>query len=217
LRRNDDIWGTVQGPDVTKKVYDREYFDKWYRHPRHAVSSHHELQRKVALTIAVAEYYLGRRIKNVLDIGCGEGVWRAPLRALRPGIDYLGLDSSEYVVVRYGKSRNLRLATFGQLEHLRFDAPFDLIVCTDVLHYVRSAELRRGLRGIVELLDGVVFLELFTKRDAPDGDKHGFIARTPGWYRSQFAQAGLIACGTHCYIGPRLKGSVAALEIFAQD
>ena len=31
-----------------------------------------------------------------------------------------------------------------------------------------------------------------------------------------FAQAGLMACGTHCYIGPRLKGSVAALEIFPQ-
>ncbi len=200
-----------------KKVYDRAYFDKWYRHPRHAVSSRHELERKVALTVAVAEYYLGRRIRNVLDVGCGEGVWRKPLRALRPGVEYLGIDGSEYAVARFGRSRNLRLATFGQLEQLRFDGPFDLIVCTDVLHYVRSAELRRGLRGIVDMLDGVAFLELFTALDAPAGDKQGFLARAPGWYRSQFARAGLIACGTHCYIGPRLKGSVAALEVFPQD
>ena len=175
---------------MPKKVYDRDYFDKWYRHPRHAVSSRRELERKVALTVAVAEYYLGRSIRNVLDVGCGEGVWRAPLRALRPGIDYLGLDSSEYAVARYGKSRNLRLATFGQLEQLRFDATFDLIVCTDVLHYVRAAEMARGLRGIVDMLDGVAFLELFTSRDAPDGDKHGWIALGLGTVFSL-----LIGCG----------------------
>jgi SAM-dependent methyltransferase len=200
-----------------QKVYDREYFEKWYRDPRHAVNSRQELERKVALTVAVAEYYLGRRVSTVLDIGCGEGVWRAALRSLRPGIEYLGLDSSEYAIARYGRSRNLRLATFGQLAELRFETTFDLIVCTDVLHYVRTPELKRGLRGIVEMLDGIAFLELFTAADAPDGDKHSFIARAPGWYRSTFAQAGLTACGTHCYIGRRLKGCVAALETIARD
>lgn len=201
----------------TAKIYDRDYFDKWYRSARHAVNTRNELQRKVALAVAVAEYYLGRRIENVLDVGCGEGVWREPLRALRRGVDYLGLDSSQYVVGRFGRSRNIRLATFGQLGELRFDRTFDLIVCSDVLHYVPSAELKTGLRGIVEMLDGVAFLELFTSRDAPDGDKHGFIPRSPQWYRSTFAQAGLIACGTHCYIGPRLKGCVAALESIDRD
>jgi SAM-dependent methyltransferase len=200
-----------------QKVYDREYFEKWYRDPRHAVNSRQELERKVALTVAVAEYYLGRRVSTVLDIGCGEGVWRAPLRSLRPGVEYLGLDSSEYAIARYGRARNLRLATFGQLAELRFDSTFDLIVCTDVLHYVPTPELKRGLRGIVEMLDGIAFLELFTAADAPDGDKHGFIARAPQWYRSTFAQAGLTACGTHCYIGPRLEGCVAALETIARD
>jgi 2-polyprenyl-3-methyl-5-hydroxy-6-metoxy-1,4-benzoquinol methylase len=104
------------------------------------------------------------------------------------------------------------LATFGQLGELRFDTPFDLIVCSDVLHYVPTAELKRGLRGIAEMLDGVAFLELFTSQDAPAGDKHGFIRRSPKWYRSTFAQAGLVACGTHCYVGPRLEGCVASLE-----
>ena len=64
------------------------------------------------------------------------------------------------------------------------------------------------------MLEGVAFLELFTSRDAPDGDKHGFIARSPKWYLSTFAQAGLTACGSHCYIGPKLKSCVAALETF---
>lgn len=195
------------------KRYDRDYFDKWYRNPKHAVSSRHELERKVALAVATAEYYLGRTLVNVLDVGCGEGVWRAPLRRLRPSVEYLGLDSSDYVVRRYGRTRNLRLATFGDLGELRFDRDFDLIVCSDTIHYVRSSELRRGLRGIVDMLDGVAFLELFTSKDAPEGDKLGFIARSPRWYLNEFEAAGLVPVGTHCYLGPKLKGRVAELEL----
>lgn len=197
-----------------QKTYDRSYFDKWYRDPHHSVSSRHALERKVALTLAVAEYYLGHEVRNVLDVGCGEGVWRQPLRKLRPRIEYLGLDTSEYAVARYGRSRNIRLASFGQLGEQRFDTDFDLIVCSDVMHYVRTSELKRGLRGIAEMLGGVAFLELFTSQDAPDGDKHGFIGRTPKWYLSTFKHAGLIACGSHCYLGPELEGCVAALETF---
>ena len=88
------------------KTYDQAYFDKWYRDPDHAVSSPGALKRKVAMVVAQAEFYLGRPIRNVLDVGCGEGVWRAPLRALRPDVHYRGLDASEYVVRRFGRSRN---------------------------------------------------------------------------------------------------------------
>ncbi|HST28447.1 MAG TPA: class I SAM-dependent methyltransferase [Rudaea sp.] len=200
-----------------QKVYDRTYFDKWYRHPRHAVASRTELERKVALAVATAEYYLGRRIVNVLDIACGEGVWRAPLKRLRPTVEYLGLDSSEYAIARYGRSRNLRLARFSDLEQQRFERDFDLIVCSDALHYVRTPELRLGLRGLVEMLDGVAFLELFTREDEPDGDRDGFIARSARWYLREFRAAGLVPCGTHCYLGPRLKSQVAALEIQILD
>jgi SAM-dependent methyltransferase len=196
-----------------RKHYDRDYFEKWYRDPKHAVTSAAALRRKVALAVATAEYYLGHDVRNVLDVGCGEAVWRKPLRELRPQIDYLGLDSSEYVVARYGSSRNIRLATFGQLGELRFDREFDLIVCSDVLHYVSTTELRRGLGGIAEMLAGVAFLELFTSSDQPEGDRHGFHHRSANWYLSTFAEAGLIACGSHCYLAQRLQESVAALEV----
>ena len=194
------------------KTYDRAYFDKWYRDPRHAVGSPGELRRKVAMAVAQAEYYLGRPVRNALDIGCGEASWRAPLRKLRPGLDYRGLDASEYVVARYGRSRNVGLARFGELEHLRFDARFDLIVCTDVLHYLKPIEIRAGLRGIGEMLEGVAFLEAFTSADDVAGDHQGFVSRAPSWYLREFSRVGLLACGSHCYLGPRLNQRVAALE-----
>lgn len=196
-----------------RKHYDRDYFEKWYRDPKHAVTSAAALRRKVRLAVATAEYYLGHDVRSVLDVGCGEAVWRKPLRQLRPQVEYLGLDSSEYVVARYGSSRNIRLATFGQLGELRFDREFDLIVCSDVLHYVPTSELRRGLHGIAEMLAGVAFLELFTSSDEPEGDRHGFHHRSANWYLSTFAEARLIACGSHCYLAQRLQESVAALEV----
>lgn len=194
------------------KTYDRAYFDKWYRHPQHSVASPAELRRKVALAVALAEYYLGRPIRSVLDVGCGEAPWRAHLRVLRPEASYRGLDASEYVVARYGRSRNIGLARFGQLEHLRFDQRFDLIVCSDVLHYLKPAEIRAGLLGVADMLEGVAFLEAFTRQDDPAGDLQGFVSRSAAWYLREFRAAGLLPCGSHAYLGPRLLRKVAALE-----
>lgn len=195
------------------KRYDRAYYDRWYRDARHRVGSAAQRARKVAMVVHLAEHYLARPLHNVLDVGCGEGLWRAPLLKLRPKLDYRGLDSSEYVVARYGRTRNIGLATFGQLGELRFGRRFDLVVCSDVLHYVPAAELRRGLAGVAESLEGLAFLELFTSRDGASGDVTGFIARSPDWYRARFREAGLIACGSQAYLSPRLQRSVAALEI----
>lgn len=197
---------------MNAKEYDRGYFDRWYRDPQHRVRARGETLRKVNMVVALAEYYLGRSISNVLDIGCGEGVWRSPLLKLRPGIDYLGLDSSEYAIGRFGRSRNLRMARFSDLAELRFERRFDLIVCSDVVHYLRAPELRRGLTGIPELLEGLIFIELFTSKDPVEGDIAGFISRSPAWYRREFAEVGLMACGSHCYLAPDLTRSVSALE-----
>jgi SAM-dependent methyltransferase len=195
-----------------RKRYDRAYFEKWYHDARHRVGLRAERSRKVAMVVHLAEHYLARPLRNVLDVGCGEGLWRAPLLKLRPGIEYRGLDSSEYAVARYQRSRNIGFATFGDLGQLRFDTRFDLIVCSDVLHYVPSRELQRGLSGFGDLLEGLAFLEVFTSRDRATGDTHGFIARSPGWYRERFIDASLLPCGSHSYLSPRLMRSVAALE-----
>ncbi|HSX61272.1 MAG TPA: class I SAM-dependent methyltransferase [Tahibacter sp.] len=116
---------------------------------------------------------------------------------------------------RWGRTRNLRLATFGQLEHLRFDERFDLIVCADMLHYVRGAELRRGLSGIVDQLEGLAFIEVYTARDKLVGDLDGFHRRTPRWYRQTFAEAGLLSVGSMGWVGPRQAPWVTAMEAAA--
>ena len=76
------------------KQYDRAYFDRWYRNSKHERDSKSLLERKIHLAVSIAEYYLERPIRSVLDVGCGEAVWRAPLLKLRPKIEYRGVDSS---------------------------------------------------------------------------------------------------------------------------
>lgn len=197
------------------KVYDQAYFDTWYRERQ--INSPATLARKVALAVSMAEYHLCRPVRSVLDVGCGEGAWRAPLRRLRPRLHYLGLDSSEYAINRYGRQRNLRLVPFGDLEHLRLDEPVDLLVCSDVLHYLSDDELRRGLSGFAALCDGLAFMEVYCSEDDVDGDLQGFHHRPADWYRREFRRAGLVACGNHGYLLPGLANYATALELPASE
>lgn len=194
------------------KSYDRRYFDRWYRASAVRIGRGALLRRKVALAVAMAEYHLGRPLRSVIDVGCGEGAWRAPLLKLRPQLAYQGVDGSPYAVARFGASRNLRLARFAQFEHLRFGPPADLLVCSDVLHYVPTAELRRGLKGFAELCAGVAFIEVYCAGDAIEGDTDGFLPRRAGFYRKAFAAAGFVACGSHTYLSPALATDATALE-----
>ena len=196
---------------MTTKSYDRRYFEKWYRNPRTRVSTVTEVRRKVAVAVSLAEYFLRRRIRGVLDVGCGEAPWREHLRELRPRVAYLGLDPSEYVVERFGRARNIRRAAFGELPSLRLRA-FDLVVCSDVMHYVEEQEIRAGVAEIARIAGGLAFLEVLTKEDDIVGDLVGFIRRPAKWYRNVFTRAGLRQVGPYAWLGPALRDVAAELE-----
>lgn len=197
-------------PSMSKQ-YDRAYFDRWYR-GTDRVTTKAELRRKVTMALSVAEYFLHRPVRSVLDIGCGEGAWRAHLRALRPRVAYSGLDPSAYAVETFGTSRNIRRASFGELPSLEIETRFDLIVCSDVLHYVRDAEIRAGVREIVRLLDGMAFIEALTRQDEIIGDLEGLIRRPAEWYRNALSGAGLVQVAPYCWLAPSLHVFAAELE-----
>lgn len=192
------------------KRYDQAYFDKWYRRQR--VSAPVEVRRKVALAVVQAEYFLNRALRDVLDVGCGEGAWRDHLRALRPRIRYLGVDPSDYAVEAFGRERNIRKASFGELASLRIDRQFDLVVSSDAMHYVPDDELKRGMPALVQLAGGIVFLDLLTAEDDIVGDLDGLIRRPASWYRKLFREHGLRQVGAYTWAAPPLQSSLAAME-----
>jgi SAM-dependent methyltransferase len=197
------------------KVYDRSYYEQWYHDPARRVITQAAVARKVRLVVGIAEALLERPIRSVLDVGCGEGAWRAHLRRLRPRVRYAGVESSDYAVERFGASRGIVRGSFGTLGALddpRVAGPFDLVVVCDVLHYVPEGELGPGLAAIAERLGGVAYLEAYTTEDAIEGDRHAWHHRSAEQYRRHFRRARLQAVGMHCYVGEGLVEGTAALE-----
>ena len=193
------------------KSYDRAYFDQWYR-SRDAVTSADTLRRKVRLALSAAEFVLDREVRSVLDVGCGEAPWRPLLKAMRPRVSYVGIDSSEYVVQRYGKRRGIRLGSLGSLGRMKLNRKFDLIVCSDVLQYVPAAEMKHGLAGMRKLLGGVAYIEAFTDMREYTGDYEGWHNRSERTYRKAFSEAGLHACGLNCWIAGNQLHRLGPLE-----
>lgn len=152
-------------------------------------------------------------MRTALDVGCGEGLWRAALRRERPALDYLGLDPSAYVVRRFGARRNIRQGGIASLNARGIRGRFDIVICNDVLHYVATPELRPGMHALAKRLRGVAYLGLFTSADDIEGDLHGYLRRSPSFYRRAFEDAGLRSVGMHCWIPEPLARDCAALEL----
>ena len=194
------------------KTYDRVYFDRWYHDPRSRIHRRAALERKVHLALSATEYLIGGPVRDVLDVGCGEAPWRAVLLRLRPGVRYQGVDSSPYVVRRFGRTRNIRLGTFGTLGQLGIEGPFDLVVCSDVLHYVTSGELKPGITALAALLGGLAWIEVFTAADSITGDFREMKRRAPAVYERLFRGAGLIHCGLCCFVREDFGPGLTAFE-----
>lgn len=194
------------------KAYDAAYYQRWYHDPQRRVITPEAVARKVHLTVSIAESLLERPIRSVLDVGCGEAPWRAHLKRMRPAVRYVGVESSEYAVRRFGRRRGIVQGSFGTLGSLAIKGTFDLIVVCDVLHYVPERELAPGLAAIAHLLGGVTYLEAYTTEDDIEGDRHDWHHRSPAQYRRAFSRAGLRHVGMHCYVGDALADVTVAME-----
>ncbi len=198
-------------PEVGKQ-FDEAYFRRWYRAGVVSVQEPADLEREVALTLAVTESLLGRPVGSVLDVGCGEGQWRRAVKRRRPSATYLGVDPSEYVVRRHGTRRNIRLGTFEGLRATIGRSQFDLVVCSGMLNYLSEKALRAGLRHVANATRCVAYLELYTRRDQLHGDLQGIQRQGAAQARAALRRAGLIACGMHCYVPRRHAWRLAELE-----
>jgi SAM-dependent methyltransferase len=195
------------------KRYDRDYFQRWYHSASTRVNTRAEVRRKISVAVSLAEYFLQRPIRTVLDVGCGEGAWRQHLRTVRPKVEYTGLDTSDYVVQRFGRTRNIRKASFADLPVLDLGV-YDLVVCSDVLHYLRDDEIRSGIGTLASVTDGIAYIEVLTREDEIIGDLDALIRRPAAWYRRVFEGAALTSVGPYCWLSPAFIGAVAEMESF---
>ncbi len=163
-------------------AFDKAYYDRYYANPRTAVTSRAEMGRRAAL-IAAATDYLGLPVRRILDAGCGMGLLRAPLLRRLKRAQYTGLEVSEYLAGRCGWQ-------LGALQNWRSRERFDLIICYDVLQYLKREQARAAIRNLGRLCRGVLYVSALTREDWEQNcdqqrtDKVPGI-RSAGWYRRE--------------------------------
>jgi SAM-dependent methyltransferase len=173
-------------------AFDRDYYQRFYFDPKTAVANRREMLTRAKLIAAMTEH-AGLPVRRILEAGCGTGMLRGALRRLLPRAQYTGLEVSEYLCRRYGWEN-------GHIEDYRARAPFDLVICYDVLQYLDRESAARALKNFSRLCRGVLYFSALTTYDMKhNADRERTDAavhlRSARWYRNRlepkFREAGL--------------------------
>jgi len=176
--------------------FDAGFYQRYYRNPETRVASREDALR-LGRFICAFTSYLGFSVRRALDAGCGLGHMRKAVREYFPRARYVGLDPSEYLSRRHGWIRT-------SIAEYKPRAPFDLVICHDVLQYRPDREAARALANLSRLCHGAMYFSVLTtedwRRNADRGrTDSGVWLRPAAWYRSRLGRhfrllgAGLLA------------------------
>lgn len=184
--------------------FDESYYRRFYLDPTTRVETPRETAARIDF---VASYvrYLDLPVRRILDVGCGLGLWRAPLERHFPRARYLGVEVSEYLCARQGWR-------CGSVVDFRSRYPFDLVICADVLQYLDDAQASAAIDNLGSLCRGVLYFAALTRadwtqncdRERSDGAAH---LRSGAWYRRRLRRH-FIAVGGGVFLG---RGAPAVL------
>jgi SAM-dependent methyltransferase len=174
-----------RSPDGRPMPFGREYYQRYYYDPHTAVVTAAEMRARARLIAAFAAHS-GLPVRRILEAGCGTGLLRAALVRLLPRAHYTALEASEYLCRRHGWQH-------GRIEEFDSRAPFDLVICYDVLQYLDAAGAARALANFGRLCRGVLYFSALTRGDferncdrrRTDADVH---LRGAAWYRERLAK-----------------------------
>ena len=165
--------------------FDAKFYQRFYANPRTRVTTRAEMATR-AHAVAALVAYLDLPVTRILDAGCGLGWMRKPLLKAFPEATYVGLEVSEHLCRRLGWV-NDSLADFQPR------GGFDLVICYDVLQYLRQAEARRAMANLARLCKGALYFHAPTQQDwqrnadlsVSDADIH---LRDGEWYRQRLSR-----------------------------
>jgi SAM-dependent methyltransferase len=166
--------------------FDAGFFQRYYRDAETRVASREDTLRLGRFICAYASY-LGFRVSRALDAGCGLGHMQKAVREHFPRARYVGLDASEYLCRRHGWIQD-SIADYAPR------APFDLVICHDVLQYLSDREAARALANLARLCRGAMYFSVLTVEDwRRNADRartdSGVWLRPAEWYRSRLLRS----------------------------
>jgi 2-polyprenyl-3-methyl-5-hydroxy-6-metoxy-1,4-benzoquinol methylase len=156
------------------------YFKKFYLNAATRVVTAAEMRSRAAL-IASALKQCQIPVRRILDAGCGIGLLQKPFKEFLPRAGYSGLEASEYLCSRFGW-------TFGSIVDFAARAPYDLVICYDVLQYLPDAQAARAIVNLSRLSRAAVYVSALTTEDWRENCDRSRTDRAvhlrPGaWYR----------------------------------
>lgn len=165
--------------------FDADFYRRYYLDAATRISSRAE-QVRLANYICAYTAYLGFRVRRVLDAGCGLGFMRRSVARFFPQATYVGLEHSAYLARRHGW-------VHAGLEDYRARAPFDLVICHDVLQYLDDRAAARALANLARLSRGAAYLSALTREDLQGAldrarSDTGVHVRPAEWYRRRLAR-----------------------------
>lgn len=170
-----------------RQVFDADYYRRYYFTKKTQVTDQESVD-KTAAYLASFLRYAEIPVFDVLDVGCGTGLWQKAIAAHFPEAEYVGIEISEYLCQRYGWTQ----ASITDYRPPRHRARFDLVLCCGVLPYLPSVDAKLALANLAKLCRYSLFLQAATREDWADvcnrrtsDPKQHF--RSASWYRRQLA------------------------------
>ena len=168
--------------DMDPARFDKAYYERFYhRHETQAVSTAE--QERLARFIAAYLSHLEIGIDSILDVGCGIGTILAALGKQYPDASQHGIELSPYLCDTYGWEQ-------AEIQHF-CSGSYDLVVCSDVLAYLRKSEAKAAIKNLAKMTTTVLYLAVLTEEDLAicdeertDMEQH---IRPVAWYRKQLA------------------------------
>lgn len=190
-----------------RKVFDQAYYERFYRNPGTRAVTPAAAARQ-AQFIAAYLRHLDISVKRILDIGCGTGLALRALQRAIPRAHCTGVEFSAYLCKRYGWEH-------GSVVDWHGTAPYDLVICNDVLTYLDDTNCARALRNLGDLTCGALFLGVLTREDegAYDPERTDPLQhrRALRWYRNRLAR-NFVNVGGGLYLRRPLQVTVWALD-----
>ena len=168
------------------ELFDAGFYRRFYLDPRTRVVTATEMARRADLVAAFARH--GElRVRSILDVGCGLGLMRKQLQRHFPRARYTGLEVSQYLCDKHGWVQG-SIATFDPGQS------YDLVICYDVMQYLKARPAAAALRNLARLCVGVLHFGALTQEDwdlycdkrRTDRNVH---IRPAIWYRRRLARS----------------------------
>lgn len=165
--------------------FEKDYYDRFYgaRRPRQADKAEAAL---LGDFVCAYLHYVGQSVQNVLDIGCGLGLWRDVIARHFPEARYQGVEFSRYLCRTYGW-------THGSVVDFGARAPFDLVICKDALQYLPPGAATAAIDNLAKLSRHALYFAVLTREDwevnCDQAQTNGEVYLRGGdWYRRRLGK-----------------------------